>query len=113
MIKKFENFKDVDPYDEEIWEDDNKKILDNLLSLLIKRGWKISEEDHRYYKMSAPSDFGFLEDPPEEYAFKGRWKPYRLNIPKNVEKNDFIDNINKVIEILMDMYDDERDNYIK
>lgn len=113
MIKKFENFNDIDPYGEEIWEEESKEMLDNLLVVLIRRGWRFDEEDDRYYKMAPPSEFGFSEEPPKDYAFNVEWRPYRLNVPKNVEKNDFIENINKVIEILMNLYEDERENYIK
>lgn len=112
MIKKFENFNDNDPYDEEIWEEDLSEILDNLLVVLVRRGWSFAEEDDRYYKMAPPSNLGFPENPPKNNNGLP-WRPYRLYVPKNVEKNDFMEIINKVIDILIGIYGDERENYIK
>jgi len=101
-ILKVYELNDLDPYDEEIWDENLKELLDNLLVILIRRGWRfdLTQENDRYYLMEPPSNLRFE-------------KKYRLYVPKSTEKNDFDSNINKVINILMEIYGDDREDYIK
>jgi hypothetical protein len=90
MIKLFEEFTDIDPYEEENWSD-YRAFNDNDIEALKTHGFKIigelSEQDDMYYE-----DDRFIRDIAYKY---GNWqgKKAYIEISKIIFKPRFFDDI--------------------